>query len=102
MYVNYSLGTGKSVLLREIIRVRGGQGHHGLAITASTGIASVNIGGTTVHSWAGIGLGQEDAKRLGGKFLGQPMFNNVRVRWQSVDTLVIDEGLCAIHFISNT
>ncbi|OJA18310.1 hypothetical protein AZE42_09348 [Rhizopogon vesiculosus] len=86
-----SAGTGKSVLLREIIRVRGGRGHQGLAITASTGIASVNIGGTTVHSWAGIGLGQEDAKRLGGKFLGQPKFEQVRVRWQSVDTLVIDE-----------
>lgn len=74
--------------------MRGGRGHEGLAITASTGIASVNIGGTTVHSWAGIGLGQEDAKRLGGKFLGQPKFEKVRVRWQSVKTLIIDEGLC--------
>lgn len=95
------LGTGKSVLLREIIRVRGGRGHQGLAITASTGIASVNIAGTTVHSWAGIGLGQEDAKRLGGKFLGQPKFEKVRVRWQSVDTLILDEGLCHT-FISNS
>ncbi|KAG1874230.1 PIF1-like helicase-domain-containing protein [Suillus tomentosus] len=88
-----SAGTGKSVLLREIIRVRGGRGHSGLAITASTGIASVNIGGTTVHSWAGIGLGLEDAKKLGGKFLGQPKFERVKQRWQSVQTLIIDEGL---------
>ncbi|KAG1749644.1 PIF1-like helicase-domain-containing protein [Suillus paluster] len=88
-----SAGTGKSVLLREIIRMRGGRGHHGLAITASTGIASVNISGTTVHSWAGIGLGQEDAKKLGGKFLGQPKFERVRQRWQSVETLVVDESL---------
>jgi len=80
--------------------VRGGRGHQGLAITASTGIASVNIGGTTVHSWAGIGLGQEDAKRLGGKFLGQPKFEKVRERWQSVETLILDEGLCHT-FISN-
>lgn len=86
-----SAGTGKSVLLREIIRARGGRGHPGLAITASTGIASVNIGGTTVHSWAGIGLGLEDAKKLGGKFLGQPKFERVRQRWQSVQTLIIDE-----------
>ncbi|KAF8845462.1 hypothetical protein BDN67DRAFT_460121 [Paxillus ammoniavirescens] len=55
-----SAGTGKSVLLREIVGVCGGRGHSGLAITASTGIASVNVGGTTVHSWAGIGLGQEE------------------------------------------
>ena len=27
-------------------------------VTASTGLASVNIGGCTIHSWAGIGLGQ--------------------------------------------
>ncbi|KAG2345306.1 hypothetical protein BDR05DRAFT_880717 [Suillus weaverae] len=88
-----SAGTGKSVLLREIIRARGGRGHSGLAITASTGIASVNIGGTTVHSWAGIGLGLEDAKKLGGKFLGQPKFERVKQRWQCVQTLIVDEGL---------
>jgi ATP-dependent DNA helicase PIF1 len=38
-------GTGKSVLLREIIKVMGGSMSPTLAITASTGIASVNIGG---------------------------------------------------------
>lgn len=86
-----SAGTGKSVLLREIIRVCGGHGSGRLAITASTGIASVNIGGTTVHSWAGIGLGQEDAKKLAGKFLGQPKFEVVRERWRKVKTLIIDE-----------
>lgn len=86
-----SAGTGKSVLLREIIRVRGGRGHARLAITASTGIAGVNINGTTVHSWAGIGLGQEDAKKLAGKFLGQPKFAPVRDRWRDVETLIIDE-----------
>jgi hypothetical protein len=62
-----------------------------IAITASTGIASVNIGGCTVHSWAGIGLGQEEAKNLAGKFLGQPKFEPVKKRWRRVETLVIDE-----------
>lgn len=41
-----------------------------LAVTASTGIASVNIGGSTIHSWAGIGLGKESAEKLVGKLLG--------------------------------
>ncbi|KAH7883941.1 hypothetical protein F5I97DRAFT_1619559 [Phlebopus sp. FC_14] len=81
----------QSVLLREIIRIRGGRGSSTLAITASTGIASVNIGGTTVHSWAGIGLGQESAKKLAGKFLGQKKFENVLNRWRRVQTLVLDE-----------
>ncbi|ORY32230.1 hypothetical protein BCR39DRAFT_42421 [Naematelia encephala] len=35
-----------------------------LAITASTGMAAVNIGGCTLHSWAGIGLGQLPVTRV--------------------------------------
>lgn len=65
-----SAGTGKSVVLREIIRWCRSAGLR-VAVTASTGIASVNIGGTTLHSWAGIGLGKESAERLVGKILGQ-------------------------------
>ncbi|CDO75871.1 hypothetical protein BN946_scf184672.g4 [Trametes cinnabarina] len=65
-----SAGTGKSVLLREIIKLRGGRPSSRLGVTASTGIASVNIGGCTLHSWAGIGLGKEDKDALVGKILG--------------------------------
>jgi len=86
-----SAGTGKSVLLREIVRMCGGCASHTLGITASTGIASVNIGGTTLHSWAGIGLGQESEKNLVGKFFGQKKFRNVLERWLQVKTLIIDE-----------
>ncbi|TFK30736.1 hypothetical protein FA15DRAFT_27710 [Coprinopsis marcescibilis] len=87
-----SAGTGKSVLLREIIKFCGGRHSPGLAITASTGIASVNIGGTTLHSWAGIGLGLETAAKLAGKFFGQPKFMPVLERWKQVKTLIIDES----------
>ncbi|KAL4268423.1 ATP-dependent DNA helicase PIF1 [Pleurotus pulmonarius] len=86
-----SAGTGKSVLLREIIRTLGGSNSPSLAITASTGIAAVNIGGTTLHSWAGIGLGLEPAKNLAGKFLGQGKFRPVLDRWRVVKYLIIDE-----------
>ena len=63
-----------------------------IGITASTGIASVNIGGTTVHSWAGIGLGVESAKKLAGMVLGQPKLRSVFDRWRNTDVLIIDEG----------
>ncbi|KAL7285782.1 hypothetical protein ACG7TL_000891 [Trametes sanguinea] len=66
----YDIGTGKSVLLREIIKLRGGRPSLKLGVTASTGIASLNIGGCTLHSWAGIGLGKEDKDALVGKILG--------------------------------
>lgn len=90
--IYFSIGTGKSVLLREIIKCKGGFPSSRLGITASTGIAAVNIGGTTLHSWAGIGLGQESAKNLAGKFVGQPKFSRVLDRWRKVETLILDES----------
>jgi ATP-dependent DNA helicase PIF1 len=52
------LGTGKSFLLREIIRVlRMTYSVDCIAVTSSTGLAACNIGGTTLHSFAGVGLG---------------------------------------------
>lgn len=81
-------GTGKTVLLREILRVLRFTSCR-VAVTASTGIASINIGGTTLHSWAGIGLGEGTAKRLSGKILGT---ERLKVRWRDVDSLIIDES----------
>jgi ATP-dependent DNA helicase PIF1 len=60
-------GTGKSVLLREIItalRVKYQSRPDAVAVTASTGIAACNVGGTTLHSFAGIGLGTDPADKL--------------------------------------
>jgi ATP-dependent DNA helicase PIF1 len=76
-----SAGTGKSVLLREIIQwcIETNINH---AVTASTGIASVNIGGCTVHSWAGIGLGKEPAEKLIMKVLGQDRWARRKAREQ--------------------
>jgi hypothetical protein len=52
-------GTGKSFLIEQIYR--GLCKLHGrveqIALTATTGIAAVNIGGVTLHHWAGIRLG---------------------------------------------
>ncbi|KAH9891032.1 PIF1-like helicase-domain-containing protein [Cubamyces lactineus] len=87
-----SAGTGKSVLLREIIKLRGGRPSVRLGVTASTGIASVNIGGCTLHSWAGIGLGKEDQDTLVGKILGIASRDKVLDRWRLCQTLIIDES----------
>lgn len=48
-------GTGKSFLL-NLIREQ-----YRLPVTATTGIAAVNVSGQTIHSWAGLGLGTESA-----------------------------------------
>ncbi|TFY61108.1 hypothetical protein EVG20_g7185 [Dentipellis fragilis] len=89
-----SAGTGKSVLLRAIIQALKKHRHpETFAITASTGIASINIGGTTLHSWAGIGLGQEDATKLAKKIVGQRVKpgDNSWTRWRRTKTLIVDE-----------
>lgn len=128
-YSAYSLGrpskgTGKSVLLRAIISYFRDKykpdppptQHEWeeepmtkLAITAATGIASVNIDGCTLHSWAGVGLGKEDARDLVVRFRAadrrakselllepdphrRPRKVTTVDRWQEVETLIIDES----------
>lgn len=67
MFFTGSAGTGKSVLMREIIaklRNKYRKEPDRVAVTASTGLAACNIGGVTVHSFAGIGLGKEPVPEL--------------------------------------
>ncbi len=54
-------GTGKSTILRAIISLLPWAGTF---VTASTGIAAVNVGGITLHSWAGIGRGEGNVPEL--------------------------------------
>lgn len=51
-------GSGKSTLLNEINRRYAGD----VAITGTTGIAALNVGGCTVHSFAGLKLALEPAE----------------------------------------
>jgi len=77
-------GTGKSFLIQKIIGVLPPE--HTF-ITASTGVAAFQIGGTTLHSFAGIGAGTaviskcvELAKRT-----------TVAKQWKKCKHLIIDE-----------
>jgi hypothetical protein len=81
-------GTGKSVLLREIIKLFAPLPNEELAITASTGIAAVNIGGGTLHSFASIGLGKLDKDKLVKQITSSKF---ATLRWKKVKTLIIDE-----------
>lgn len=84
-------GTGKSFLLRKIIVfliARHMFEPGAVAVTASTGIAASNIGGMTLHSFAGIGLGVGTMEELIGRIEGN---KKKRDRWTTAKVLIIDE-----------
>ena len=54
VFITGPAGTGKSFLLNYIKEEYRDSGLH---ITASTGISAINVGGQTLHTWAGLGLG---------------------------------------------
>ncbi|OZJ06814.1 hypothetical protein BZG36_00001, partial [Bifiguratus adelaidae] len=84
-----SAGTGKSVLLREIIRMlRGRNKLSQIAVTASTGIAACNIGGITLHSFAGIGMGADKVEVLVKRIRSN---KRLKRRWEETRVLIIDE-----------
>lgn len=91
--VSHREGTGKSVLLREIIaalRKKFVGKEDSIAVTASTGMAACNIGGMTVHSFAGIGLGTGTVEHLCSIVRKNKKALN---RWLKAKVLVIDEGI---------
>lgn len=53
-------GTGKSFTIDRLKELY----PYSLSITASTGIAAVNVGGMTIHSWAGLRMGTDTARYL--------------------------------------
>ncbi len=80
-------GAGKTYVLNEFIRRAQRKGET-VAVTASTGIAATHIGGTTIHSWSGLGIRETlsdwDRDRL-------IQTERLVKRYNAADVLVIDE-----------
>jgi ATP-dependent DNA helicase PIF1 len=80
-----SAGCGKSFTLQEICRYLQSQGRS-YQVTAPSGIAAINVGGTTLHSFAHLGLGKSG-------WLGyiRQLDKQAKQRWLDLDVLIIDE-----------
>lgn len=85
LFVTGRAGTGKSTLLRDFVK------HSGLncAVLAPTGLAALNVGGQTIHSFFRIKPGPvlADSEHV-------PVFSPKHPRWKlmkMMDVLVIDE-----------
>jgi ATP-dependent DNA helicase PIF1 len=59
-----------------------------VALTSSTGVSALLIGGTTLHSYTGIGLGRGRVDTITQQIFQRPY---LRRRWEELETLVIDE-----------
>ena len=80
-------GTGKSFLLRVIMYYCKTK-QLAFGLTATTGVAASLIGGVTIHSWAGIGTGEDTVDKLIQKI------NNkfpLKKKWLTTKILIIDE-----------
>ncbi len=78
-------GTGKSFLLKLI------KDHFPhIHITASTGVAAVNVGGVTIYSWAGIGKGALPPAEIV-KFIYSGPGTKIRRQIRKAKLLAIDE-----------
>lgn len=87
MFITGKAGTGKTTLLKEIIRAMNEKYEEShVYVTSSTGVSACHLGGTTVHSYGGIGLGEETVDELFIK-----MFPPARNRWRATKVLIIDE-----------
>jgi len=84
-------GSGKSLILAHIKYLLHRSGLK-FAVTAPTGIAAVLIGGTTIHSFAGVGKGERSViyycNRQQNRADKQKKSKN---QWEETDVLIIDE-----------
>ena len=87
VYITGAAGSGKTYLLNEFIQYLK-EREIGVAVTATTGIASTHLGGLTIHSWAGIGIASE-----AGDDEIKAIASNRRIarRFENTNTLIIDE-----------
>lgn len=78
-------GAGKTFVLNQFIKLAKAEGKH-VSVTATTGLAATHLGGTTIHSWSGIGV--QD-------FLPQGFAEHIakgrREIIEKTDVLIIDE-----------
>jgi ATP-dependent DNA helicase PIF1 len=87
VFITGSAGTGKSFLLKRIVEFLE-SAQMPFDVTASTGVAAWQIGGTTLHSFAGIGLGTDKMEVIIEKLMKR---RDKVTEWRNIKTLIIDE-----------
>lgn len=84
IFISGGAGTGKSYILNKLKEIYGETLH----ITSTTGISAVNIGGQTIHSWAGIGICDKSIKETLNKIIKN---SELYIKLRQCTRLAIDE-----------
>src|SRR6266576_2564188 len=80
-------GSGKTYLLNQYIKdLR--EHNIPVGITVSTGIAATHMGGTTIHSWSGMGIRDSMTEQDISDLFKKPY---LRTRFNRTRVLIIDE-----------
>jgi ATP-dependent exoDNAse (exonuclease V) alpha subunit len=87
LFISGGAGSGKSHLLQFIKRYFS---QLSLEITASTGVSAINVGGSTIHSFSGIGLGNLPLEQTIENIMLAKM-SRVRRKIRQTNILAIDE-----------
>ena len=85
VFITGQAGSGKTFLLNKFINEARKKGKT-VAVTATTGLATTHLNGTTIHSWSGMGV----ANSISGNFyskIRKPRRENIC----ETDILIIDE-----------
>lgn len=87
-------GLGKSWCLKEVA-IKLIEKGYSTWLTATTGVAAINLSvpekkllGTTLHSWAGIGVGTDPEEKLYQTIIGSDKYKK---RWLGIQILIVDE-----------
>jgi ATP-dependent exoDNAse (exonuclease V) alpha subunit len=94
VFLTGQAGTGKSTVLRRYIREGQARGRK-LAVTASTGIAALNLEGSTVYRWCGMQLGveaEETNEQTAERIERDPRgLSRAKRRVRDAEVLILDE-----------
>lgn len=87
IFLTGDAGTGKSYLMEALRNELEASGIR-YGITGTTGVAALNVGGSTIHSWAGLGMMRGTVSEI-----VEGVFNNTKAvrRIKETKVLVIEE-----------
>lgn len=95
VFLTGAAGSGKTYVLREYIKYLDGLNAE-IGVTASTGIAATHMGGTTIHSWSGIGIRDSLSKD---EILAIIDKKKLKEKLKNFSVLIIDEVSMLHHYL---